>query len=144
MLIKEKHMSQLAHYMATTVLVEYGKPKASVGVLIDKDSLCLAFSVTSVQVGQETIPLPVVLFSPQLKWRKGLAVQKPVVIALCLLCLYQETQLIQTPPVWKKAFGDDEWAKLGCRRPSREKCPSYVGQTTRDYRCLSTGRSSHH
>ena len=101
-LIKEKHMSQLAHYMTTTVLVKYGKPKANIGVLIDKDSLCLAFSVTSVQVGQETIPLPVVLFSPQLKWRKGLAVQKPVVIALCLLCLYQETELIQTPPVWKK------------------------------------------
>ena len=111
-MIEEKHRSQLAHYMATTVLVKYGKPKASIGVLIDKDSLCLAFSVTSVQVGQETIRLPVVLFSPQLKRRKGLAVQKPVVIALCLLCLYQETQMIQTPPVWKKAFGDDEWAKI--------------------------------
>jgi hypothetical protein len=112
LLLSLENLSQLAHYMSTTVEGEYRMPNASIGILIDQNAVGLGFSVMSLEVESKTIPIPIVLMTPQLKWKKGTAIQKPVCIALCLLCLLQVKRLVQPSNIWKGELGDSMWARV--------------------------------
>ena len=105
----EVHVAQLAHYMSTTPLGEYRRPYASVGLLIDQCAVRLAFSVMSFDSDGKTLPLPIILTTPQLEWRVGSTAQKHVGGLLALLGLFHVERSIQNPDLWGEGLGREVW-----------------------------------
>ena len=103
--MKKKDMAQLAQYMSHGGKGELIGSNATVGFLIDESYLRLAFSTIS----SNKIPLPIVIFSPPLEWRKGMVVNRGVCVVMCLLQQYQMKREELTADNLLKYFGNDKW-----------------------------------
>ena len=105
----EAHVAQLANYMSTTPLGECRRPYASVGLLIDQYAVRLAFSIMSLDSDGKTLPLPIILITPQLEWRVGSTAQKHVCVMLALLGFFHVERSNQNPVLWCEELGRDIW-----------------------------------
>lgn len=101
--IYQKHMSQLAQHQCSLQSTETMKQKMSIGLLLGQNKVQISFSPW----GCDKIPLPVVIVSPPLSWRKGLIIDRATCINLCLV------QTLFTPRVTvdrsdvEKVFGEN-------------------------------------
>ena len=105
-----KDMSQLAQYMATLVNGIHTKPKTTVGLLLDQDTVQFAFSALCLPATYT--PLSIVLVSPPLRWRSGTAVDRGVCIALCLLQKLTVKRVSVDEVKWKQVFGEELWGEV--------------------------------
>ena len=105
-----KDMSQLAQYMATLVNGIHTKPKTTVGLLLDQNTVRFAFSALCLPA--TNTPLSIVLVSPPLKWRSGTAVDRGVCIALCMLQKLTVKRVSVDEVKWKQVFGEELWGEI--------------------------------
>ena len=103
-------MSQLAQYMATLVNGIHTKPKTTVGLLLDQDTVQFAFSALCLPA--TNTPLSIVLVSPPLRWRSGTAVNRGVCIALCLIQKLTVKRVSVDEVKWKQVFGEELWGEV--------------------------------
>ena len=90
-----KDMSQLAQYMCTLGLKgEYLASNICIGFLMDEHHLRLAFAPFCLNDG---LLLPIVLFSPVLKWHEDTSIRRGVCVAMCLLQQFSVKCVALTP-----------------------------------------------
>ena len=77
-----------------------GEMKCGVGLLIDEDSLRLTFS----PLACDGLSLPVVVFTPLLKWREGTTINRGACVFLCMLQKFELASIDCTPDNIEKCF----------------------------------------
>ena len=71
--------------------------KCTVGLLMDKESVCFSFSMLSLD---NMLPLPLTLVSPAVKWRTGTAVHRGPCVAMCLTQQFPLERIMVDEGLW--------------------------------------------
>ena len=80
--VEMKHMAQLSEYQGTLCCGGMLRKYVSVGMLVDEHKVRFVFSPWCYE---DSVPGPITLVSPVMKWRHGPAVSRAACTALCLV-----------------------------------------------------------
>ena len=80
--VEMKHMAQLSEYQGTLYCGGVLRKYVSVGMLVDEHKVRFVFSPWCYE---DSVPVPITLVSPVMKWRHGPVVSRAVCTALCLV-----------------------------------------------------------
>lgn len=110
--IDSSHLPQMAQYLSMLVS-QQPNSQCGVGIIIDEYALRIAFCPFA-----DEMPLPVVLFTPQRKWRGGSLIDRGVCVILCMLQKLCTPLMTITKEVIEECFGKEASKTLKAERDS--------------------------